>query len=181
MGRCSVAIVLALAVSGIGCGAKDAVTKKPTPTPPCPEGTPFVKAADIVGKPVPAGFELARADPKVMKPFINQFKTGIGDAWRGYDARLLVRKRSLNGAAVIVINATDQTAGPTYVEGIESAASDRDVETEPISIAGRDGRLIRAVDGAYLATAPARDCALVFLAADKKRFITEAASLIPPE
>jgi hypothetical protein len=177
----SVAIVLAFAVSGIGCGAKDAVTKKPTPPPPCPEGTPVVKAADIVGKPLPVGFELARADPKLMEPFVNQFKTRVGDAWRGYDARVLVRKRKVNGAAVIVINAKDQTGGTAYVEGIESAASDRDVETETISIAGRDGRLIRAVDGAYLATAPARDCALVFLAADKKQLVTEAASIIPPE
>jgi hypothetical protein len=176
-----IAVVLALAVSGIGCGARDAATSKPTPTPKCPEGTPFVKAADIVGKPVPAGFELLQADPAVMDPFANQFKERIGKAWRGYDARVLVHAGKLNGAAVVVINAKDQTGGNDLIAGLERAASERDVETEKLTIAGREGRLIQAVDGAYLATAPARKCAIVFLVADKKPLVTEAASVIPPE
>ena len=175
------AILLALAVSGLGCGARDAVVKKPTPIPPCPDGTPFVKARDIVGKPVPSGFELLRADPKVMEPFANQFKARIGKAWRGYDARVLVHEGKVLGAAVVVLNATDQTGGDSLVAGIERAADDRNVETEEISIAGRDGRLVQAIDGAYIATAPARDCAIVMLVADKKELITEAASVIPPE
>ena len=177
----SIAIVLAVAVPGIGCGARDVVSSKPTPTPACPEGTPFVKAADIVGRPVPAGFELLRADPAVMEPFANQFKSRIGKAWRGYDARVLVHEGKVVGAAVVVINAKDQTGGNDLVAGLERAASDRDVKTEKLTIAGREGRLIQAVDGAYLATAPARQCAIVFLLADKKPLVTEAASVIPPE
>jgi hypothetical protein len=180
MGR-SIAIVLALAVSGIGCGARDAAVSKPTPVPPCPEGTPFVKARDIVGKPVPSGFELAQADPTVIEPFANQFKARIGKAWRGYDARVLVHAGKAVGAAVVVINAHDETGGNDLIAGLERAASDRDVETEKISIAGREGRLIQAIDGGYLATAPARECAIVFLVADKKPLVTEAASVIPPE
>ena len=177
----SIPMVLAVAASGIGCGARDAVSSKPTPPPACPEGTPFVKAADIVGKPVPSGFELLKADPAVMGPFANQFKSRIGRAWRGYDARVLVHEGKVVGAAVVVINAKDQTGGTGLVDGIERAASDRDVQTEKISIAGRDGRLVQAVDGGYLATAPARQCAIVFLVADKKPLVTEAASVIPPE
>jgi hypothetical protein len=177
----SVAIVLMLALTGIGCGARDAASSKPTPVPKCPEGTPFVKARDIIGTPVPDGFELLRADPAAMDPFANQFKSRIGAAWRGYDARVLVHKGKVVGAAVVVINAKDQTGGNALVAGLERAASDRDVETEEISIAGRDGRLIQAIDGAYLATAPARECAIVFLVADKKQLVTEAASVIPPE
>lgn len=177
----SVAIVVVFAVSGIGCGARDAATSKPTPVPPCPDGTPFVKARDIVGTPVPEGFELLRADPARMDPFANQFKDKIGDAWRGYDARVLVHEGKLNGAAVVVINAKDQTGGNDLIAGLERAAGERDVETEKLTIAGREGRLIQAVDGAYLATAPARECAIVFLVADKKPLVTEAASVIPPE
>jgi hypothetical protein len=176
-----IAIVLAVAVTGAGCGARDAVTAKPTPVPRCPEGTPFVKARDIVGSPVPAGFELLRADPAAMDPFANQFKDRIGTAWRGYDARVLVHEGKRVGAAVVVINAKDQTGGTGLVDGLERAASDRDVDTEQLSIAGRDGRLIEAVDGAYLATAPARRCAIVFLVADRKKLVTEAAAVIPPE
>jgi hypothetical protein len=177
----SIAIVLAVAVSGIGCGARDAASSKPTPVPPCPEGTPFVKARDIVGTPVPEGFELLQSDPKVMDPFANQFKARIGDAWRGYDARVLVHEGKAVGAAVVVINAKDQTGGNSLVAGVERGAGDRGVETEEISIAGREGRLVQAIDGAYLATAPARECAIVFLVADKKQLVTEAASVIPPE
>jgi hypothetical protein len=140
-----------------------------------------VKAADIVGKPVPQGFELLQADPAAMDPFANQFKDRIGKAWNGYDARVLVHKGKVNGAAVVVINAKDQTGGNSLVAGLERAARDRNVQTEKLSIAGRDGRLIQAVDGAYLATAPARKCAIVFLVADKKDLVTEAASVIPPE
>jgi hypothetical protein len=177
----SIAIVLAVAVSGIGCGARDAASSKPTPVPPCPEGTPFVKARDIVGKPVPSGFELLQPDPTVMEPFANQFKARIGKAWRGYDARVLVHEGKVVGAAVVVINAHDQTGGNDLIAGLERAASDRDVKTEKLSIAGRDGRLVQAVDGGYLATAPARKCAIVFLVADQKQLVTEAASVIPPE
>jgi hypothetical protein len=176
-----IAIVLAVAVSGIGCGARDAATSKPTPTPKCPEGTAFVKAADIVGKPVPSGFELLQADPKAIDPFATQFKAPIGDAWRGYDARVLVHEGKVNGAAVVVLNTKDQTGGNDLIAGLERAADQRDVETEKLTIAGREGRLIQAVDGAYLATAPARECAVVFLVADKKPLVTEAASVIPPE
>ncbi|HEX5617775.1 MAG TPA: hypothetical protein VFX51_05120 [Solirubrobacteraceae bacterium] len=176
----SVAIVLAIAASGIGCGARDAVSAKPTPIPACPDGTPFVKARDIVGKP-PSGFELLQPDPAAMEPFVNQFKTRIGKAWRGYDARVLVHSGEVNGAAVVVINAKDQTGGNSLVAGFESAANERDVDIEKISIAGRDGRLVQAVDGGYLATAPARECAIVFLVADRKQLVTEAASVIPPE
>jgi hypothetical protein len=176
-----IAIVVMVAASGIGCGVGDAARSGPAPTPKCPEGTPFVTAADIVGKPVPAGFELLRSDPAVMDPFANQFKSTIGDAWRGYDARVLVHEGKVVGAAVVVINAKDQTGGNDLIAGLERAASDRDVETEELTIAGREGRLIQAVDGAYLATAPARKCAIVFLVADKKPLVTEAASVIPPE
>jgi hypothetical protein len=176
-----VVLLLAVALAGIGCGARDAVVKKPTPVPPCPEGTAFVKAGDIVGKPVPEGFELLQADPAVMKPFANQFKARIGKAWRGYDARVLVHEGKVVGAAVVVINAKDQTGGNSLIAGVDSAASDRDVETEKLSIAGREGRLVQAIDGAYIATAPARECAVVMLVADKKQLITEAASVIPPE
>jgi hypothetical protein len=176
-----IAIVLAVAVSGIGCGARDAATSKPTSSRKCPEGTPFVKAADIVGKPVPSGFELLQADPAAIGPFANQFKSRIGDAWRGYDARVLVHEGEVNGAAVVVLNTKDKTGGDDLVAGLERAASDRNVETEKLTIAGREGRLIQAVDGAYLATAPAHECAVVFLVADKKPLVTEAASVIPSE
>jgi hypothetical protein len=157
------------------------VSAKPTPIPPCPDGTPFVKARDIVGKPVPSGFELLQPDPAGMKPFVNQFRTRIGEAWRGYDARVLVHEGKVVGTAVVVINAKDQTGGNSLVAGIDRGADDRGVDAEMISIAGRDGRIVQAVDGAYIASAPARECAIVFLVADKKQLVTEAASVIPPE
>jgi len=174
-------VLVAVSVSGIGCGARDAVSAKPTPVPACPDGTPFVRARDIVGKPVPAGFDLLFADKKAMDPFANQFRTRIGKAWRGYDARVLAHEGKVWGAAVVVINAHDQTGGDDLVAGVERAASDRDVNAEEISIAGREGRLVQAIDGAYIAMAPARECAVVMLVANKKELVTEAASVIPSE
>ena len=182
MWRCSVAIVLAVAALGSGCGdVRDAASSKPTPDPRCPEGTPFVKARDIVGRPAPSGFELVQGDSKVLDPFANQFKERIGEAWRGYDARVLVHKGKAMGAAVVVLNTKDRTGGDSLVTGIERGADDRGVEAEKISIAGREGRIVEAVDGAYIASAPARECAIVFLVGDTKPLVTEAASVIPAE
>src|SRR5829696_3910295 len=116
-------IVLVVALAAYGCGGVgDAVAPRPTPIPECPEGTPFVRARDIVGRPVPAGYELVSGDTQVLRTFATQFRQRIGEAWRGYDARVLVRKGKIDGAAVVVINAKDQTGGNSLVAGVEKAA-----------------------------------------------------------
>jgi hypothetical protein len=71
--------------------------------------------------------------------------------------------------------------GAVRDKGIEAGARDRGQKTEPVRIAGREGRIVRAVDGAYIAMAPARKCAIVMLVGDTRPLVTDAARAIPEE
>ena len=179
----SIGIVLVASVSAIGCGGVGDLARQERGPKPCPEGTAFMRARDIVGQPAPPGYQLVRGDKKALRTFAEQFRGPIGAAWRGYDARVLVRKDKVNGTAVVVLNVKTMDAddGKGLIRGLENAGSKRGVETEPITIAGQEGRLIPAVDSGYIAMAPASKCAFVALVADKKVLVTDAASAIPAE
>ena len=177
----SIAIVLGTAVSAIGCGGVGDLARRDPGPRPCPEGTEFLRARDIVGQPPPSGYQLVRGDKTALRTFADQFRDPIGEAWRGYDARVLVRPNKVNGTAVVVINVKtmDADGGKGLIRGLESAGDERGVETQPITIAGQEGRLIPAIDGGYIAMAPASKCAFVALVADRKPLVTDAASVIP--
>ena len=83
----------------------------------------------------PEGYKLVRGDPAALRRFATQFRGRIGEAWRGYDARVLVRGERLNGAAVVVINAAEPTGGSDLIQGVEEAAGERDVGTQELTIA----------------------------------------------
>jgi hypothetical protein len=105
----------------------------------------------------------------------------MGDSWRGYDAKVLVRKGELDGAAVIVINSDDKTISreADLARGFETGAEKRGVTAEKIAIGGHEGRMVPTTDGAYLAMAPAGLCAVVVLVADTEPLLRQTASVIP--
>jgi hypothetical protein len=94
---------------------------------------------------------------------------------------VLVRKGEEYGTGVVVINATKQTFGEPLIAGMESAAEDADRELEDIRIAGREGRLVHAIDGSYVAMAPSHQCSIVILLALEKQDLVDAAATLPEE
>jgi hypothetical protein len=174
----TVAIVLIASVVGAGCGGVR-VPKHSGPAP-CPEGTKFVLAVDLIGSP-PPGFEVVAGDPEALKTFVAQFRRGYGDTWRGYDAKVLVRRNKVNGTAVVVLNADAKTPdNDDFVESAIAAEEAAGTEGEPIVIGGKQGRLRQGPDGAYIAVAPAGTCSMVVLAADKEKVIRRGAAAIQP-
>jgi hypothetical protein len=171
-------LVTALWVGGLGCGPGGRV--EPLDLRACPSGKDIVRATDVIGHPPPKGYQVDPGYKKRLKAIAEQFKPSIGESWRGYDAKVLVRKGRVNGAAVIVINSDDKTTdGNPLIRGAEKGAEEAGVTAEKIVIAGREGRMVQAPDGAYIAIAPTAQCAVVLLIADTAQLVRDAASAIP--
>jgi hypothetical protein len=170
-------MVLAAALGGPGCGAADRV--EPLDLRGCPSGKDIVTAKDVIGPP-PDGYEVVPGDKRRLKQIADQFKATLGNSWRGYDARVLVRRKRLNGTAVMVINGDDKTSGnDELIKGAERGAEESGQTAERLDIAGQEGRMVRAPDGAYIAMAPNARCAVVILIADTAPRLRDAAAKIP--
>lgn len=171
------ALVLGASFGALGCGAADRV--EPLDLRGCPSGKDIVRARDVIGTP-PQGYEVVPGDKKRLKQIADQFKATVGDSWRGYDARVLVRRKRLNGAAVLVINSDDKTTGNNeLIKGAERGAEQTGQTAEALDIGGQEGRMVRAPDGAYIAMAPTARCAVVILIADTAPLVRDAAAKIP--
>lgn len=176
-------MVVAAAFSGLACGGGDEArrTAGPTPGGPCPEGTEAVRARDVIG-PTPSGYQVVPGDRAALDSIAEQLEAGFGERWRGHDARVIARRGAANGAAVIVVNVNEQTRDPDdFLQGVRAAEEDNDTRGEDISVGDRDGRLVRAQDGAYVAIAPAGTCALVMLIADTEAILRDAAGVLRPQ
>jgi hypothetical protein len=178
--RRSLPLLLLLVVSLCGCGARDAVVKRPTPTPPCPAGSAPVSVRDVVGDPA-RGWDLWEGDKKQLRKFALGFRDRIGDAWRGYRAAVLIRDGQEYGTAVVVINAKEQTGGDDLIQGMEQAAEQAKRPLQDITLAGREGRLVHAIDDSYVAMAPSHQCSVLVLIALKKQDLVDAAATLPEE
>jgi hypothetical protein len=169
------AIAGALLAGCGGGGAAETATERVDRS--CPEGTELVTARDVIG-PTPPGYQVVRGDRKAIDSFVGQLRQQMGDIWRGYDARVLVRSNAQNGAAVIVVNAHERRVDEV-VAGAKDAPVGRDLARGPIEIAGEEGWMQEAVDGAFIAMAPAGDCALLLLVSDTEARLRDAAARLP--
>jgi hypothetical protein len=176
-------ILLATALLAVGCGGDD----KPSgfkgtseASRPCPEGTGFVRARDMIGTP-PKGYRVAKGDQPLLKTIADQFGKGLGTSARGHDARVLVKRDAVNGTAVIVVNASEQTGdSKNLIAGAQAAEKNTGVDGELMKIAGKDGYIVQAVDGGYIAMAPAGACSIVVLVADTEELVRSAAGYLEP-
>jgi hypothetical protein len=172
------AVVVVASLCGLGCGA-------PRTAPlvsDCPSGKDIVRATDVIGKPPPEGYVIDPGDKQRLKQIADQFKSTLGDSWRGYDARVLVRPNKANGTAVMVINSDDDTTdGGELIHGAEEGAQQAGQQAEPLTIGGKEGRMLQAGDGAYIAMAPTGKCAVVLLLADRAELVRDAAHVIPAQ
>jgi hypothetical protein len=172
-------IAIALALPGLACGGDD-------PDGPagasggaaCPEGTPPVKAAAVIGTP-PPGYRTAVGDREALERFADQIRPQVGHRWEGYDAKVLVRRGKINGAAVIVINTNEKTGTTeTFLRSAKRAEEESGTPGEDIRIGDEPGRLRQALDGGYIATALAGPCAVMMLVADTEPLLRDAAAAI---
>jgi hypothetical protein len=185
--RRTTAIALAALACTAGCGGDEATrAAEPSATPatrePCPEGTQFVRARDVVGA-LPRGFALVPpAEPEALAAIARRFKRLLGsERWRGYDAKILVPPESRDGVAVMAINSDEKAGSPSgVVAGAEDAERDFGVAYEPIRIAGQEGSLQQTPDGGFLAVGGAGECALVLLLAETRASARRAASFLRP-
>jgi hypothetical protein len=188
-----IAVVLTSSFLCVACGGDDAERPadgaRPTPTAegfaelpppgPCPKGTAFVRARDVIG-PAPAGFKVVAGDRRRLAAIAADFEKASGDAWRGYDAKVLARRNAANGTAVMVVNSHEATGSrEDFLKGVKAAQEAAGTPAEPIQVAGGEASMQRTPDGAYLAAAPAGTCAVMFLMADTKTLVRRAASLLP--
>lgn len=141
----------------------------------CPEGTPSLQARDVIGT-TPDGYKVVKGDPTAIGRVADDVKRTMGAAFRDYDARVLARRRALNGTAVIVFNANERIPPPDELLRQQEAAEARaDVPADTMSVGSADGRLYQAPDGGWVAVAPAGECALVMLVSDREELIRDAA------
>jgi hypothetical protein len=144
----------------------------------CPEGTPSLQARDVIGT-TPDGYKVAKGDPAAIGRVADTVKQTMGPAFRDYDARVLARRRALNGTAVIVFNANERIPPPDELLSQQKAAEEKaDVGADTISVGGADGRLYQAPDGGWVAVAPAGTCAMVMLVSERENLIRDAAARV---
>jgi hypothetical protein len=182
--RRTTAIALAALACATGCGGDDAEQPRaeatPAPAGPCPEGTPFVRARDVIGRP-PAGYQLLPpARPKRLEAFAEQFERMLGShRWRGYDAMVLVRRGTAAGAVVLVMNSRERAGPPGDIAaGADDAERDLGLESEPIRVGREEGRIGRTIDGMPLVLGGAGECATLVLLGDTEAQVRHAASLV---
>jgi hypothetical protein len=170
-------VLVAASLCGLGCGHVE-----PLDVRSCPSGKDVVHATDVIGQPPPKGYDIDPGDKQALKAVAEQFKARIGDSWRGYDGRVLVRHNEANGTAVLVINSSEKTGGSSaLIEGAESGAKEAGQTAERLTIAGNEGRMVQSSDGAYIAMAPTGRCAVVMLIADRAELVRNTADVIPAQ
>jgi hypothetical protein len=170
-------MVLALALTGLACGGDGSAERARSAEPMCDDTG--LTAAEVIGTP-PKGYQIVRGDRKAIKEFAEQFKPVFGDNWRGYDARVLVRRKRVDGTAVIVLDTTGGAGdSEEFMRGVQEGM-EKSKEGEPLEIAGQSGRIIEAVDGSYVGMAALGRCGVLVLASAREGLLRHAATSIKP-
>jgi hypothetical protein len=174
------AILTVLAVGLSACG-DDEQQSSASSEQACPEGTPSLQARDVIGT-TPKGYEVLEGDPVALGRVADQMKVTMDPAFRDWDARVLARRGTVMGTAVMVFNAKERIPPPDeLLRQQEEAEEKAGFPAEPIAVGSADGRLHQAPDGGYLAVAPAGECAMMLLVADREKFVRDTAALVRNE
>jgi hypothetical protein len=175
-------IVLALVPLALAaCGGGDDEEQRPQSAQACPEGTPSLQARDVIGS-TPEGYIVDRGDQQAIGEIAGRISDSVGSTMRDYDGRVLARRGASAGTVVLVVNATKRS--PTSEELIGSMTANEEklgLSGENITVGGTEGRLSTAVDGSYVATAPAGECAIVMLIDEREKRLRDVATLVSNE
>jgi len=144
----------------------------------CPERTPSLEARDVIGS-TPKGYIVDRGDQQAIAEVAGRVTESIGATFRDYDARVLARRGAAYGTVVLVVNANERAPSSEHLIRSQTANEEKlGVSGETITIGGVDGRLSEAVDGSYIAMAPAGECAIVMLFDQREERVRDAAALV---
>lgn len=170
----AIVTVFSLAVSA--CGGEE--QQRSESDRACPEGTPSLQARDIIGT-TPKGYVVDRGDQQAIGEVANRITESIGSTFRDYDARVLARRGAPAGTVVLVVNANERAPSSEQVIWTQTTNEEKlGVSGENIAVGAADGRLSRAVDGSYLAMAPAGPCSIVMLIDAREGRLRDAAALV---
>ena len=170
------AILTVFSVGVSACGGEE--QQRSESDRACPEGTPSLQARDVIGT-TPKGYKVVKGDPDALGRVAAQMKKTMGPAYRGYDARVLARKRALMGTAIMVFNAKERIPPPDeLLRQQEAAEEEAGVPAEAISVGSAAGRLRQAADGGWIAVAPAGTCAMLLLVSERETLVRDAAALV---
>ena len=159
---------MALAMTGLACGGDDGAgsrAKAEANAPTCDDTG--LSARDVIGTP-PKGYEVVRGDRKAIKDFAEQFKPAFGDNWRGYDAKVVVKRKAVDGTAVIVLDTTGGAGdADEFMRGVQEGMEESK-QGEQLEIAGQQGRMVKALDGSFIGMAALGNCGVLVLASAKE-------------
>jgi hypothetical protein len=171
-------LVVLIVVGLSACGGDDEQQRSESAEQACPEGTPSLQARDVIGT-TPDGYQVAEGDAVAIGQVAENVKRTMGPAFRDYDARVLARRRALNGTAVIVFNAKERIPPPDELLNLQESAEEKaGIGADAIAVGDADGRLYQAPDGGWVAVAPAGTCAMVLLVSEREELIRDAATLV---
>jgi hypothetical protein len=174
-------VILTVLIFGVSACGDDDQQSSGSSDRACPEGTPSLQASDVIGT-TPKGYEVVEGDPAALERVADQMKQTMGPAFRDWDGRVLVRRGAAMGTAVLVFNAKERIPPPDeLLRQQEDAEQDAGLPAEPIAVGSTDGRLHQAADGGYLAVAPAGECAMMLLVADREKWVRDTAVLVDNE
>jgi hypothetical protein len=167
-----------LAVMSVGLSACGGEEPSAETDRACPEGTPSLKARDVIGT-TPKGYEVVKGNSAALGRVAHQMKQTMGPAFRDWDGRVLARRRARMGTAVMVFNANERIPPPDeLLRRQREAEAKAGLPAEEITVGGAAGRLHQGTDGSWVAVAPAGTCAMVLLASDRENVIRDAAVLV---
>jgi hypothetical protein len=171
-------VLLIVLSAGVSACGDDEQQRSESAERACPEGTPSLQARDVIGS-TPKGYEVVEGDPAALGRVADQMKQTMGPAFRDWDGRVLVRRGAGMGTAVLVFNAKERIPPPDELLRQQEAAEERaGLPAEPIAVGSTDGRLHQAPDGGYLAVAPAGECAMLMLVADREKWVRDTATIV---
>jgi hypothetical protein len=171
-------VILTVLSVGVSACGDDEQPRSESSERACPEGTPSLQARDVIGA-TPGGYKVVKGDPAAIGRVADSVKQTMGPAFRDYDARVLARRRALNGTAVIVFNAKERIPAPEELLREQEEAEERaGVGANTISVGDADGRLYQSPDGGWVAVAPAGECAMVLLVSDREALLRDAATRV---
>jgi hypothetical protein len=174
-------VILTVLSVGVSACGDDEQQRSESSERACPEGTPSLEARDVIGT-LPKGYEVVEGDRAALEQVASQMKQTMGPAFRDWDGQVLARRGAAMGTAVLVFNAKERIPPPEELLRQQEAAEEKaGLPAEPISVGSADGRLHQAPDGGYLAVAPAGDCAMMLLVADREKFVRDTAALVENE
>jgi hypothetical protein len=175
--------VIALCCFAVACG-EDEPRRAAAPPPPsdCRDGTRPETVHELV-TPAPRGYAvlaLDRGTRRRVAKLLAPMRRELGDSWRGFEARLLLRRGTRSGAIVTVMNASEMSGGAVdLLAGAEAGARRWGKRVERIEVAGAEGRLSEWPDGGTTAVALTDRCAMVMVFGDAARPVRRVARALP--